>query len=140
MENTVFDVAAFEAADTAILDVLDQRGDPLMFNGHPVQIELYGPGSEQAMVAQAKIDQALQTIAYKAAMAAGKGKTPADSGDETRRLQVGKLVAHTKTLINFPILGGAQELYTNRRLAYITKQVEQFIGNWANFPAACTRN
>lgn len=133
-----FSVALFEAADTAILDVLDQRGEPLLFNGEPVRIEMYGPGSEQAAAAQAKVDQASQTMAFTAMMAAGKGKKT-DTTEETRRLNIEKLVACTKTLINFPIPGGPKALYENRALGYITKQVERFQGDWANFPAPCTK-
>ena len=35
-----FDLSAFEAAETAVLEVLNQKEEPLLFNGQPVTIEL----------------------------------------------------------------------------------------------------
>jgi hypothetical protein len=134
-----FDVSLFEAADTAILEVMNQNDEPLLFAGKPVRIELYGPGSEQASAAQAKVDRASQQMAFAAAVASGKGKKTEDNTGEMRRLQVDKLTACTKELINFPIEGGARALYENRKLGYITRQVEKFLGDWANFPSASTR-
>lgn len=61
-----FDLSAFEAAETAVLEVLNQKEEPLLFNGQPVTIELYGPGSAQYARAQAKVDTASQTRAFAA--------------------------------------------------------------------------
>lgn len=129
----VFDVAFFEAADTGILEVLNQKEEPLLFNGAPVSIELYGPGSEQYVKAQAKLDSASQARAF----AAIRGKVSKDP-NESRNQTIEKLVAVTKSINNFPLSGGAQALYANPRLGYITAQVAKFIEDWGNFPSAST--
>lgn len=130
-----FDLSLFEAAETGTLEVLDMRGDPLLYNGQPVTIELYGPGSSVYAKAQAKTEQASQARVF-AAMRGGKAAK--DSADETRRANIEKLVACTKAINNFPIAGGAQTLYENRKLGYITNQVSGFLEDWGRFlsPAA----
>lgn len=126
-----FDLSAFEAAETAVLEVLNQKEEPLLFNGQPVTIELYGPGSAQYARAQAKVDTASQTRAF----AAIRGKVTKDAAEEGRKLNAEKLAACTKTIINFPVPGGALALYSNPKLGYITNQVAKFVEDWANFPA-----
>lgn len=129
-----FELAQFEAADTALMDVLLPNGQPMMYNGQPVQIELYGPGSEQDFKAQVEIDRTnsermMQTL---------RGKTAKDEVAERRAAQIKKLAAVTKEVRNFPV--SAAEIYGNTKLGYITNQVLKFQGDWANFlpPSAQT--
>ena len=122
-----FELAQFEAADTALMDVLLPNGQPMMYNGQPVQIELYGPGSEQDFKAQVEIDRTnsermMQTL---------RGKTAKDEVAERRAAQIKKLVAVTKAVHNFPCT--AEQIYGNTKLGYITNQVLKFQGDWGNF-------
>lgn len=134
-ENKVstFDLSAFEASETAILTVLGLDHEPLKFNGQPVQIELYGPGSDIAQRLEAKAASAAQARAFALLQSGGKG---ADEED-TRKQQAEKLAALTKRVINFPVEGGALAIYQNPRLRYITNQVARFQENWANFKPGC---
>ncbi len=129
-----FNVEFFEAADTAILEVMNQKDEPLLYKGQPVTIEMYGPGTSQYARAQAKIDSASQTRAF----AAIRGKQPKDAAEENRRLNAEKLAACTKSVNNFPIKGGALALFQNPKLGYITDQAVKFGNDWVNFPAAST--
>lgn len=122
-------LADFESAETAILDVLSASGDPLLHNGAPMQIEMYGPGSTVYAKAQSKIDAASQARAF----AALGGKASKDS-DEPRKLVAEKLAACTKALINFPAGATPAAVYGNQRLGYITDQAAKFSQDWANFP------
>jgi len=129
-----FELAQFEAADTALMDVLLPNGQPMLYKGQPVQIELYGPGSEQDFKAQVEIDRAtsermMQTL---------RGKTAKDEVADRRAAQIKKLVAVTKAVHNFP--GTAEQIYGNTKLGYITNQVLKFQGDWGNFlpPSAQT--
>jgi len=123
-----FDIASIEAADTAVLDVLDQKEEPMIgVGGQPVPIEMYGPGSLQYAKAQARIDSASQTRAF----AAIRGKTVKDGPEETRRLTAEKLAACTKSVNNLPV--PAIDLYSNPRLGYITAQANKFLEDWSNF-------
>lgn len=128
-----FDLSAFESAETAILEVKDITGNaPLLFDGKPVQIELYGPGSDKGAAALSEFQTGLRTALFRAQQNLEQN---ADEPD----LMAERLAKVTRTLINFPIPGGAAELYRNKKLAYITRQASVFIDSWANFPPACTK-
>lgn len=136
METQEFDLSQFEASDTGVLEVQNQKDDgPLLFNGQPVTIELYGPGSEQYAKAQAKIESAGQMRLFAAAR--GKAK---DAAAEARRDQIEKLVACTKAINNFPVPGGAAKLYENRKLGYITNQVSKYLEDWGNFLSPASKS
>ena len=128
-----FDLSAFEASDTAVLEVLNQKEEPLMVDGQPVTIELYGPGSTQYAKAQAKIDSASQARAF----AAIRGKVAKDGPDEARRLQAEKLAACTAKINNFPVT--PLDLYSNPKLGYITNQVAKFVEDWSAFLAPSSK-
>ena len=128
-----FDLSAFEASDTAVLEVLNQKEEPMLVNGQPVTIELYGPGSTQYAKAQAKIDSASQARAF----AAIRGKVAKDGPDEARRLQAEKLAACTARISNFPVT--PLDLYSNPKLGYITNQVAKFVEDWSAFLSAASK-
>ena len=124
---TVFNLAAFEAADTAILEVTDRKGEPLLHNGQPVTIELYSPGSTEYLRATHKIATAQQTATF----AAIRGKPLKDTVEGNIHKQAEKLAACTASVRNFPV--AAFDIYANPKLGYITHQVARFIEDWANF-------
>lgn len=126
--TVLFNVADFEASDTAWLDVQNKKEDgPLLFGGKPVRIEVRSPGTREAMNAQHKIDLAVNARTF-AAMRGKQGKETVESKIEQ---SADKLVAVTGQIENFPM--SARELYSNPKLGYITKQVSEFHGDWANF-------
>lgn len=132
---TEFSIEAYEAADTAILEVLSQKEEPLIgVDGKPVTIELYGPGSSQYTKAQAKIDSASQTRAF----AAIRGKSLKDGPEETRKLTAEKFAACTKSINNFPV--AAIDIYNNPKLGYITSQVAKFVEDWSAFLAPSSKD
>jgi hypothetical protein len=135
-EARPFDLSLIEAADTAILTVMDISGDaPLIVNGQAVTIELYGPGSDQSVQADDEIAR-LSNNAMMMSMMQGK-KPKADAAAEQKAASVKKLIACTKAIHGLPL--DAKALYTNPRLGYITAQVREFQGRWANFlPTAAT--
>lgn len=131
----VFDITAFEAADTALLEVMGINDEPLLgLGGLPVTIELYGPGSVQYAKATAKVDNANTARA----MAAMRNKPQKDAAEEARRNHMEKLVACTKSVNNF--LVSPADLYDNRKLGHITNQVAKFIEDWANFLPQSEKN
>lgn len=123
----MFDISQYEAQDTAILEVKNPAGEPLLgADGKPVTIELYGPGSEAHQKAQARFERAAQAAAF-AALRNKRGNE-----DDATTQQVDKLTACTKAISsNFPV--AAADLYGNSKLGWITNQVERFIGAWSNF-------
>lgn len=132
-EQSIHPLSALEASTTAALTVQHPSGMPLLLNGEPLTITLYGPGSEEYQRAQARIDQAVQARTF----AALRGKAQKDDPEDLRRWRAEKLTACTASC-SAPGINVA-ELYTNPRLGYIANQVEKFVEDWANFlPSAPT--
>jgi hypothetical protein len=131
-----FDIAQFEVSEIGILEVLNPKDEPLLYNGAPVRIHLYGPGSTVYARAQAKADAAAQQRTF----AALRGKTNKAAVDEQREDLIVKLVACTARIENFPIPGGADALYRNQKLGYILNQVTKFLDDWGNFQPPSPKN
>lgn len=125
--TNTFDIAAFEAADTAILEVLNRKDEPLLYQGQPVTIELCSPGSREYLRANHKLATANQAAAFSAI----RGKPVKETAEGNIDKQAEKLAACTRTVNNFPV--GAFEIYSNPKLGYITAQVAKFIEDWSNF-------
>jgi hypothetical protein len=124
-----FNIADFEASDTAWLDVQNKRDDgPLIgANGKPVRIEIRSPGSKEALHAQHKIEQAATAKTF----AGMRGKVVKETVEGNLAERAAKLAAVTASIENFPI--SPIDLYCNPQLGYITAQVAAFHGDWANF-------
>ena len=133
-----FDVSMIEAAETATFDVMDLKGDPMVIGGKTVTVELYGPGSDQYIAAQAKMDRDVQNIAVAAAIAANQKKNQKDTTDDMRRINLERLTACTKQFNGLPLTPEA--VFRNKKLGYIHKQVERLLGDWANFMKSSLKN
>ena len=120
-----FNIAAFEARDTAWLDVQNIKDDgPLLHNGQPVRIEIR---SKEAMSAQHKAEVANNAKTF----AALRGKATKDTVDTGIAARADRLEAVTAQIENFPVT--AKALYTNPKLGWIIAQAEKFANDWANF-------
>lgn len=130
---TTFDVSAYEIEDTAVLEVqnLKRTGD-LLYNGKPVRITIYSPGSKQGVRALHKLGLQAQ-LRLQATFRGKIDKEAAQQADEER---AAKLTAITASIENFPIPGGAAALYSNPKLIDISNQVDEFFGSIANFSRA----
>lgn len=124
-----FDLSQFETLDIASLTVQNPRGSELTYEGKPVVIRLYGPGSKQYVSAKYKLENSTQTRS----IAIIRGKAPKNAAEESRQDQARFLAEVTESIENFPIDGGALALYLNPKLGYITEQVEKFLGDTENF-------
>lgn len=125
-----FDVEQYEMADTAIIRIKNLKGDDdLIFRGKAVTIEVFSPGSPQGQKALLKASRSAQMRAYRAM----RGDSDPRDAEQAERDHVEKLAAFTKTINNFPIAGGAQALYANQRLMYISRQVAEGIDKLGNF-------
>lgn len=133
----VFDLSSFELEETAVLTVQNAKGDDdLLYNGNPVRITLYGSGSEQFVNASFKAENAA-TKRFKESM---RGREVKNEAQIASKELAEKLRACTAGIENFPISGGALELYSNPKLGYIKKQVIKFLDEDANFMKASTKN
>jgi hypothetical protein len=125
-----FDVSKYELEDVSVLTVQNVKGtdDLIGADGvNPVTIELYGNGSEPAVKAEHKsaYQQQLRQMGLL------RGKVDKRAGVVADQEEVDRLCARTKAINNFPLKPA--EVYANTRLIYITKQVQAWIANDANF-------
>lgn len=126
--TAAFNIADFEATDTAWLEVQNKKDDgPLLFNGLPVRIEIRSPGTKEAMSAQHKLDTSNTAKTF----AAMRGKPAKETVEGNLAQRADKLEAVTGQIENFPVAPHA--LYSNPQLGWITAQVVTFHGDWANF-------
>lgn len=133
------DIFTKQAVDTAIIHVKDAAGE-LMFadteRAKPVQIEIYGPGSEAAAAVEAR-----QTSRALKRFQDNDGKMAAPSQDEALRETAEDLASITRRFINFsyspaPTAEGAelfQAVYGDRKLGFIVKQILQAHKDWSAF-------
>lgn len=125
-----FDISKYELEDTGKLTVQNAAGndDLLGADGKPVVIELYGHGSNEAVAIARKNGQKsaarLQQIV--------RGKVNKNEAQMAEEEEVERLCALTKSIsANFPLKPA--ELYANPKLSYITRQVQAFLNDSANF-------
>lgn len=125
-----FDVSQYELEDTATLTVKNARGDGDLIGEDgvsPVVIEVYSPGSPQGVKALHKSSRAAQMRMFRSM----RGEFDSKDAENAEREQAEKLAAFTKAINNFPVAPLA--VYTNPRLCYINRQVEEAIGKLGNF-------
>jgi hypothetical protein len=123
-----FNLADFEARDTAMLEIQNIKGDgPLLVNGEPVRVEVRSPGTREAQSAQHKIE----TAATAKTFAAMRGKPVKETVEGKLEERAAKLLAVTVRFENFP--ASPEAVYNNPKLGWITQQVAEFHGDWANF-------
>lgn len=130
-----FDVAKYELEDTALLTLKNARGDDDLIGEDgvtPVTIEVYSPGSPQGVKALHKSARAAQLRMFRSM----RGEFDPRDAENADREQAEKLTGFTKAIHNFPLAPLA--VYSNPRLCYINRQLEEFIGKTGNFSKGST--
>jgi hypothetical protein len=133
----VFDATPWELLDSATLHVLGSNGiDALVINGKEVTIEVFGPGSQEAV----KMQHASGRKIALRQMAILRGKLSPNAAAEADAERAEKLAAITKAVNNFPYAGGPRAMYANPKLCYIADQVEAFYNDKSNFSPPSSTN
>lgn len=128
MSKKEFNIADFEATDTAWLEVQNKKGDgPLLVNGEPVRVEVRSPGTREALNAQHKLEQAVSARTF----AAMRGKQVKETVESKFDEKAEKLAAVTANIENFPV--APKDLYANPKMGWFTDQVAAFHADWGNF-------
>lgn len=130
-----FDITSTAVDETAVLDLNDANDAALLGDdGKQVSITLYGPGSETFARAEAKRQNRLVDRLKR------KGK--ADMSPEEQRAEQAEFLSAITVSFNgfaYPPAGEAtgkdlfRALYKDRKLGFITDQVQRFVGDWGNF-------
>ena len=123
-----FNLADFEARDTAMLEIQNIKGDgPLLVNGQPVRVEIRSPGTREALNAQHKLETATTARTF----AAMRGKAVKETVETKQAERAEKLAAVTVRIENFPV--APHDLYSNPKLGWFTQQVAEFHADFGNF-------
>jgi hypothetical protein len=131
----MFDITSLGVDETATCD-LNTADDTPLINEDKKQcsVTVYGPGSAQYAAAEAKRQNRLLERLRR------KGKTEM-SAEEQRAESAEFLAAITVSFNEFgyPPAGDAtgkdlfRALYMDRKIGFITDQVQKFVGDWGNF-------
>jgi hypothetical protein len=129
------DITTQAVADTATIHVKNAAGEMLYDGDKPVQIVIYGPGSKQFGVVEAR--QSARAIKR---MQDNDGKITAAPYEERVKEQAEDLAAITVRFENLSYGDGDKQgaelfeaVYGDPKLGFIAKQVSKVVADWGNF-------
>ena len=124
------DFSDYFLADTSAIDIDLPDGNPMLYpkvDGQQVRVHVYGPSTRQYQQAEeARTREATKRVVQ--AMNT-KGKKEAEDKD----VDIKFLVAVTQSIESFPYPGGAEAIYREPKLKYISEQVMRHVGDTSNF-------
>lgn len=124
------DFSAFLLDTTSRLELELPNGAPMLWDGKPVAVLLYGPATDEYAKARAAMEKESAARVFRA-MGANKNKKK--SGEDDAEADAKFLTAITAEFENFPYPGGAQAIYREPRLNYIGNQVRTHVNDLGNF-------
>lgn len=122
--------AAFMLETTSRLELELPNGAPMLWEGQPVAVKLYGPATDEYAKARAAMEKESAARVFRA-MGANKNKKK--NGEDDAEADAKFLTAITAEFENFPFPGGAQAIYREPRLNYIGNQVRSHVNDLGNF-------
>lgn len=130
------DASTLRVADTASIHLKSADGVPLMHDGNPVRVTIYGPGSAQAAAIETR-----ETNRTVRRMNENGGRLTAPTADERRAEVAEDLAAITVAFENltYGYKVGAQlfeAVYADPALGFITAQVQKARDDWGKFKSA----
>jgi hypothetical protein len=128
-------ISSYELEDVGVLVVQNlARTDDLLYNGKPVKITVYSPGTPEGIRANHRAAMAA-TLRMKNMMSGKVDKNAAIQFDEER---IAKVIAITASIENFPTTN-PKALYSNPKLIDIALQVDEFFTDRSNFSKVSTK-
>lgn len=127
--NADADFSAFMLDETSRLELELPNGDPMLFKGEQVAVNLYGPATSEYAAAKAAMDKESAARVFRAMGARNKKK----GGEDDREADAKFLTAITASFENFPFPGGAYAIYREPRFKYIANQVQAHVNDLGNF-------
>lgn len=129
-EIAAADFSSFLLETTSRLELDLPNGKPMLWEGKPVAVLLYGPATDEYTRAKAAMDKESATRVFRAMSQVQKKKAKGEDDDDA---DAKFLVAITAQFENFPYPGGTEAIYREPRLAYIGNQVRAYVGDLGNF-------
>lgn len=126
--QVAFDVSQYELDDTAVLTFKNKRGDDsLIVNGQTVKATIYSPGSPQGVKALHKASRHVQMRTWRMM----REQIDSNDAENAEREYAEKLAGFTASFENWPL--SPIDTYSNPKLVYLAKQVDEFISKYGNF-------
>jgi len=139
MSTALLDITTAAVEETATIHIKNAAGELLYADAErklPVQIVIYGPGSDAFGVVEAR-----QSARAVKRMQDNDGKISVAPYEQRVRETAEDLAAITVRFENFsyPPAGDAkgqklfEAVYADKKLGFITRQVSKFVADWGNF-------
>lgn len=125
-KETPADFSAFLLSPTGRVEINLPNGDPMLYDGKRVAVNVFSPASAEYARAQAAMQRAARDKLL-------GGKKSANEAEESAEIDARFLVGVTQSVENFPFPGGAPAMYRERGLMYIGDQVRAYLGEQGNF-------
>ncbi len=128
------DIRQFAVEETSVLALTGPDDQPLLMDGTPATVTLYGPGSKVFARAQAAQQNRLMDKLKR------KGKS-SDSAEDKARETAEFLAECTKEFSPNVQYGEVKKdsmayaIYAEASIGFIAEQVGKHLGDWANFKA-----
>lgn len=120
--------AAFFLSETSRIEIDLPNGEPMLYDGKQVAVNVYGPATDVFAKAKDAMDKEASKRVFRSMGAKLK------KGDEEDKDADAKfLAAITDSVENFPFPGGAGAIYRERRLKYVADQVRGHLSDLGNF-------
>lgn len=120
--------AAFFLSETSRVEIDLPNGEPMLYDGKQVAVNVYGPATDVFAKAKDAMDKEASKRVFRSMGAKLK------KGDEEDKDADAKfLAAITDSVENFPFPGGAGAIYRERRLKYVADQVRAHLSDLGNF-------
>ena len=138
MTKTITDTGAFASfflSETSRIEIDLPTGEPMLYEGKPVAVNVHGPATDVFAKAKDAMDKEASKRVFRSMGAKLK------KGDEEDKDADAKfLAAITENIENFPFPGGPGAVYREKRLKYIADQVRGHLNDLGNFFTAPTKN
>jgi len=128
IETQTDDFSEFMLDESSTVAIELPTGDPMLFKGAAVAVNVYGPASKQYEKAKEDLDKEASKRVMNAMSVKGVKKK-----DEDKDADIRFLVAVTSSIDNFPYPGGPEAVYREPKFRYIADQVRAHLNDLGNF-------
>ena len=127
--------AAFFLSETSRVEIDLPTGEPMLYDGKQVAVNVHGPATDVFAKAKDAMDKEASKRVFRTMGAKMK------KGDEEDKDADAKfLTAITDSIENFPFPGGPGAVYREQRLKYVADQVRGHLNDLGNFFTAPSKS
>ena len=120
--------AAFFLSETSRVEIDLPTGEPMLFDGKQVAVNVHGPATDVFAKAKDAMDKEASKRVFRS-----MGAKMKKGDDEDKDADAKFLTAITESIENFPFPGGPGAVYREQRLKYVADQVRGHLNDLGNF-------